>query len=299
MRVFHSAKHKRVAAKLWQSDACEFLASLPENSVDLVVTSPPYFMGMEYDRSTSVDDFIEEHKKVLPLVARALKRGGSVCWQVGHHVQVGRVIPLDALVYMATLPINELVLRNRIVWSFAHGAHCSLRFSGRHETILWFTKGDDYHFDLDAVRVPQKYPGKRHYKGPKKGEFSGNPKGKNPGDVWDIPNVKAKHAEKTDHPCQFPIALVTRLIRALTQPKAMVVDPYLGSGTAAVAALMAGRNFTGSDIERRYLEIAQKRIAALRGGTLGVRLDIPVRIPNPDEAVARRPSHFEPLAAGR
>ncbi len=72
-----------------------------------------------------------------------------------------------------------LLLRNRVVWTFGHGLHSPTRFSGRHETILWFTKGDNYTFNLDAVRVPQKYPGKRHYKGLKKGKFSGNPLGKN------------------------------------------------------------------------------------------------------------------------
>ncbi|MBQ7592778.1 MAG: hypothetical protein IJU48_00315 [Synergistaceae bacterium] len=71
-------------------------------------------------------------------------------------------------------------LRNRIIWHFGHGLHCSKRFSGRYENILWFTKSDDYTFNLDDVRIPSKYPGKKYFKGAKKGELSGNPKGKNP-----------------------------------------------------------------------------------------------------------------------
>ena len=78
-------------------------------------------------------------------------------------------------------------MRNRIVWHFGHGLHASRRFSGRYEVIMWFTKSDDYTFNLDAVRVPQKYPQKKHFKGPRRGELSGNPLGKNPGDVWEIP----------------------------------------------------------------------------------------------------------------
>ena len=73
---------------------------------------------------------------------------------------------------------NPLILRNRIIWTFGHGLNSTQRFSGRHEMILWFTKGEQYCFNLDCIRVPQKYPGKRYYKGEHKGELSGNPYGK-------------------------------------------------------------------------------------------------------------------------
>src|SRR5271155_3291541 len=78
-------------------------------------------------------------------------RGGSICWQVGHHVSKNVEIPLDALIYGIFAKSESLKLRNRIVWTFGHGEHCRRRFSGRHETVLWFTKGDGYHFDLDAI----------------------------------------------------------------------------------------------------------------------------------------------------
>jgi adenine-specific DNA-methyltransferase len=201
--------------KIVQQDALLFLSTLPDASVDLAVSSPPYFIGKEYDTSCSPADFAAMHERLARELSRVVKAGGSICWQVGSHVYDNVVIPLDAIVYSAFSKDGQLKLRNRIVWTFGHGAHSARRFSGRHETILWFTKGDDYHFDLDAVRVPQKYPGKKHYKGPKHGKLSGNPLGKNPGDVWDIPNVKAGHVEKTEHPSQFPVALAQRLVRAL------------------------------------------------------------------------------------
>ena len=125
-------------------------------------------------------------------------------------------------------------MRNRIIWTFGHGLNSVRRFSGRHETILWSTKGDSLEFNLDEVRVPQKYAGKRAYKGPHKGELSGNPLGKNPSDVWEIPNVKAKHIEKTEHPCQFPVAIPQRLIKALTHENALILDPFMGSGTTCL-----------------------------------------------------------------
>src|SRR5262249_10936386 len=154
--------------------------------VDLIVSSPPYFIGKAYDRSRSCADFVSEHERVVPQLIRVLKPGGSLCWQVGNHTDGSAVVSLDILAYPVVSKNQSLVLRNRIVWHFEHGLHSKTRFSGRHETMLWFTKGDNYQFDLDAVRVPQKYPGKRHYKGPNKGAFSGNPLGKNPGDVWSV-----------------------------------------------------------------------------------------------------------------
>jgi adenine-specific DNA-methyltransferase len=280
--------------RLEVQDAFKFLAKLKPGSVDLFVSSPPYCMGKEYDTSISIDDFIADHKKLAPLLVRALKDGGSLCWQVGHHVHNGVVIPLDALVYQIFSKRRALFLRNRIVWTFGHGVHASRRFSGRHETILWFTKGDNYEFNLDAVRVPQKYPGKRYYKGPHKGKFSGNPLGKNPTDVWEIPNVKSRHIEKTTHPCQFPVALVQRLVRALTKREGLVIDPFVGSGTSAVAAAIEGRKFSGCDIESRYVGIAKKRVVEISDGASGYRpLDRPIYVPQASHAVARLPIRFQ------
>ncbi len=287
------AARKNISMRLEHQDAFKFLAKLKTGSVDLIVSSPPYCMGKAYDTSASVKDFIADHERLAPLLVRALRDGGSLCWQVGHHVKNGVVVPLDALVYKIFADQEELLLRNRIVWTFGHGVHASRRFSGRHETILWFTKGHEYYFNLDAVRVPQKYPGKRHYKGPKKGEWSGNPLGKNPSDVWEIPNVKSRHVEKTDHPCQFPVALVQRLIKALAKDGGLVVDPFMGSGTSAVAAILEGRRFSGCDIAAAYLKIARARLAKIRKGRKIHRpLNKPIFTPRGTEAVASRPPHF-------
>jgi adenine-specific DNA-methyltransferase len=276
-----------------KQDALEFLGQLKPTSVDLIVSSPPYCIGKAYETSIDTADFNSIHEQLAPLLVRALKDGGSLCWQIGHHVCNGVVTPLDALVYAIFSKQKELLLRNRIVWTFAHGVHASRRFSGRHETILWFTKGDGYKFDLDAVRIPQKYPGKRHYKGLKRGEPSGNPLGKNPGDVWEIPNVKAGHVEKTEHPCQFPVALVQRLVKALSPKSGLVIDPYLGSGSTGVAATIEGRAFMGCDIEAKYVKIARGRLKKLKAGHLKVRpLNQPIHVPSQNDSVARIPAEW-------
>lgn len=289
-------------AEIWHGSADRYLANIQPNSVDLIVTSPPYFVGKEYDTSSSVTDFTGELRLVLPSMLRALKPGGSICWQVGNHVQNGRLTPLDAIIVAELAGSSELTLRNRLIWTFGHGTHATKRFSGRHETILWYSKGDKYFFDLDAARVPQLYPGKRHYKGPKRGDWSGNPLGKNPGDVWDvgsvwdIPNVKAHHIEKTGHPCQFPTALVRRLVVALSPRGGLVVDPYLGSGSTAISALIEHRNVSGSDTELKYLKIAETRISSLVAGNANIRNDVPARTPKQGEGVSQRPPHFRTLA---
>ena len=287
-----------VESVLFNGDCLRLLKQLPKNSVDLVVTSPPYCMGMEYERSTTVSDFIEAHKLVLPEVIRVVKPGGSICWQIGYHISKKAAYPLDYAVFSLLENNREVALRNRIIWSFAHGLHNSTRFSGRHETVLWYTKGEDYFFNLDAVRVRQKYPGKRHYKGPLKGEFSGNPLGKNPGDVWDIPNVKGNHVEKEEHPCQFPVGLVQRLVRALSPPRGLVFDPYAGSGSTGVATLIEGRRFVGSELNKEYFEVARQRLLATRKGEVRFRpIERPIFEPDPKSEVARTPAHFWKFAA--
>jgi adenine-specific DNA-methyltransferase len=284
---------------LFIGDCHKLLAEMPEESVDLIVSSPPYFMGKEYDRSDKIEDFSDEHAELVPLLCRVLRQGGSLCWQVGMHVHRGSVVPLDILAYQAFSKVDSLKLRNRIIWHFEHGEHSRNKFSGRHETILWFTKGDSYTFNLDAVRVPQKYPGKKHYKGPKKGKFSGNPAGKNPGDMWAVPNVKSKHCEKTEHPCQFPIAIPQRLIRALTKPNDLVFDPFAGVMSTGIAAALEGRRFLGCEIDSSYAEAGQIRYRDLQNGTLKVRpWDQPVVPPDTRLSVARAPDHFWRLHDG-
>ena len=216
-----------------------------------------------------------------------------MCWQVGNHVNgsggAQEVYPLDIVLYPVFKGLG-LKLRNRVVWHFEHGLHCSKRLSGRHETIIWFTRGDEYVFNLDPIRVPQKYPGKKQYHGPRAGEYSCNPLGKNPGDVWVFPNVKSNHIEKTAHPCQFPIELPERLILSLTRPRDLVVDPFLGVGTTVVAALMHGRRAAGADVEDKYLAIARQRIKDAGDGKLKRRpLGKPVFVPKPNTTLTRSP----------
>ncbi len=251
-------------------DNLAFMARLASGSMNLIVTSPPYNIGKSYERRKSLDSYLGEQEKVISECVRLLDRRGSICWQVGNFVERGEVVPLDTALY-PLFKRHGLKLRNRIVWHFGHGLHCSKRLSGRYETINWWTLSDDYTFELDPIRVPSKYPNKRHFKGPNAGKLSGNPKGKNPSDVWNFPNVKNNHVEKTIHPCQFPVELVERLVLSMTHPGDNVFDPYMGVGSAVIAALMHQRNGYGCDIVPEYVEIAWKRVTDLHSGALRTR----------------------------
>ncbi|HOC54792.1 MAG TPA: site-specific DNA-methyltransferase [Verrucomicrobiota bacterium] len=255
---------------VFEGDCREMLREVPAGSIQLVVTSPPYNLGKEYERRLHLDDYVAQQREVIAECVRVLSKRGSICWQVGNYVEEGAIIPLDALLYPVFAALG-LKMRNRIVWHFEHGLHCSRRLSGRYETIMWLTKSDDYVFEVDPIRVPQKYPGKKYFKGPKTGQYSCNPLGKNPGDVWTIPNVKCNHVEKTEHPCQFPVELVERLVLALTRESDWVLDPFLGTGTSVVAAVRHKRRGIGAEVVRKYAEIARSRIRLAAGGELPVR----------------------------
>jgi adenine-specific DNA-methyltransferase len=270
-------------AVVFHGNCLDMLRQVPDKSVQLVVTSPPYNIGKSYEKKLNMATYVQQQAEVITECVRVLAEKGSICWQVGNHVDNGTIIPLDSLLFPIFYNLG-LVMRNRIIWHFEHGLHCSRRLSGRYETIIWFTRNTkDYVFNLDPVRVPQKYPGKKHFKGPKAGQYSCNPLGKNPGDVWDIPNVKSNHVEKTEHPCQFPVELIERLILSMSNEGDWVLDPFLGVGTSVVAAVRHHRRGMGAETVARYAEIARERTRSAISGSLRVR---PMGKPKYDPSVA-------------
>lgn len=290
---------------LHTGDALNFLRRMPDESIDLVVSSPPYNIGKVYEKRAAIEDYLADMRPVLSELGRVLKNSGSVCWQVGNYVDSGEVFPLDIYYYPMFKDLG-LQLRNRIVWHFGHGLHASKRFSGRYETLLWFSKSGEYKFYLDAVRVPAKYPGKTHFKpGKNYGKPSGNPLGKNPSDIWEfvvqewenelwnIPNCKSNHPEKTDHPCQFPIELVERCVLAFTDAGDRVLDPFGGVGSTALAAALHDRKAVSIEQLPEYQSIALDRFQQLQDGTLRYRpIGKPVHEPTGHEKVAQVPKEW-------
>ncbi len=298
------ATHISVQYIIQNEDALSYLQRESKGKFDLIITSPPYNIGKSYETKTPIETYLDVQKNIIRELVNVLSEQGSICWQVGNYVNEGEVFPLDIFYYQIFKEVG-LKLRNRIVWHFGHGLHSSNRFSGRYETLLWFTKSDDYIFNLDNVRIPSKYPGKRHFKGPNKGELSGNPLGKNPSDVWEIlqtdwdtcfweiPNVKANHPEKTNHPCQFPVELVERCVLALSNENSWVLDPFGGVGTSIIASIKNNRNCVSLDKEKAYCDIAAERVNNFLKGTLKLRaLGQPIHKPSATDKIAKIPAEW-------
>lgn len=302
-RIFYGNEYKQgFDVVLGCNDVLDFIKTMPKDSVKLIVTSPPYNIGKSYEQKMELQDYLNWQEDVLKECMRILRPDGSICWQVGNFIEDGEVFPLDVYFYEIFKKKLGLKLRNRIIWHFEHGLHASKRLSGRYETVIWFTKSNEYTFNLDPIRVPQKYPGKRSYKGDNKGKPSSNPLGKNPSDIWKIvlqdwekeiwtiPNVKSNHIEKTIHPCQFPIELVERLILALTKENDMVFDPFSGVGSSMVASVINNRRAIGVDKEKEYTDLAYKRIIEGINNNLKRRpLGKPVHTPTGKESVSKIP----------
>jgi len=296
---------KSIDYKIINGDSKKELEKFDDKKFDLIITSPPYNVGKEYETKKSIEEYLKTQESIIELLIDKLSDRGSICWEVGNYIEKAEIFPLDFFYYQI-FKKHKLKLRNRIIWHFGHGLHASNRFSGRYETLLWFTKTNKYIFNLDDVRVPAKYPGKLHYKGPNKGKPSGNPKGKNPSDIWDtlqndwsnelwnIPNVKSNHPEKTTHQCQFPVELVERCVLALTNEKeSWVLDPFAGVGSAIIAAIKNNRNAIGIEKEKKYCKVANERIKKLKEGKLKLRpINKPIHKPSKKDKVAQVPKEW-------
>jgi DNA modification methylase len=266
-----------------------------------VITSPPYNIGKSYEKRAALEEYLRPYREFSEELFRVLADDGSVCWQVGNYTLGGEIFPLDIFFY-EIFKNAGFTLKNRIVWHFRHGLHSKRRLSGRYETILWFSKGSEPKFNLDPIRIPSLYPGKLAFKGPNRGKPTGNPLGKNPSDfwsdvvledweslIWDIPNVKANHPEKSIHPCQYPVELAERCVLALSDEIDVVLDPFLGVGATAIAAQRLNRSFIGYELDAEFASEARRRVALSITGKLQVR-QIGTRIPAPQGKVAKFPA---------
>lgn len=250
-----------------KADVLDFLESMPDESIQLVVSSPPYNIAKPYNGSPSADAmrplfYLGWLAQVISECARVLKPGGVICFQVGSTRDwMGQLLPLDVAVFEYFRQCH-LTFQNRVVWTVPHGLTPKQRLAERYETLLIFSKGEPT-FNPNAARIPQKQPGKRAFKGPNQGKLSGNPLGAWPTNVWDdIGNVGHAHPDKEfgDHPAQFPLALAKRAILLYSMPGDVVCDVFSGSGTTQVGAIQTGRAFIGCDLF--YEDLRAKRVGA-------------------------------------
>lgn len=249
--------------RAYLGDALNMDEVVSDDQVDLVVTSPPYNIGKEYEEVMEVNDYLDFMRQWMQNAERKLSEDGSFWLNIGFRKESdGRqYVPWEYDIYPIIRDEMNISLVQQVVWHYKAGVNCRHRFSPRKETWLYCVSDlDNYTFNLDDVRVPAKYPNQK-----KDGELKVNPNGKNPGDVWDIPKVTSGKGraspERTDHPAQYPEEVIERVIKTSTDPGDVILDPFLGSGTTAKVARDLGRSCIGIELDDEYMdEIIQNRV---------------------------------------
>jgi adenine-specific DNA-methyltransferase len=258
---------KRLGAPYYADNNCaifcvntlEVQDLLPSEMFDLVITSPPYNIGKEYESIMPVADYVDWTDRWITDTCRLLDKHGALLLNLGYiSVEAkGRAVPLPYLLWDRV----PLYLNQEIVWNYSAGVACKNYLSPRNEKILWYVKDkDNYVFNLDAIRDPNvKYPNSRRHGKPRV-----NTLGKNPSDVWEIAKVTTgagrSSSERTAHPCQFPTDLIDRLVQGFSREGDIVFDPFVGSGTTIESCIRHGRYCIGFEIRKDYCNIAVNRI---------------------------------------
>lgn len=252
--------HKGEGYLIYQGDCMELMQRLGDPVFDLTITSPPYNIGKEYEQVKRMEDYLQWCSQWIEQIYRLTATNGAFWLNLGYVslADKAKAIPIPYLLW-DRIPFY---LIQEIIWNYGAGVACRLSFSPRNEKFLWYVKNPEaYTFNLDAVRDPNvKYPNQK-----KNGRLKCNQLGKNPTDVWQFPKVtsgeKRSSRERMPHPAQFPIAVIERIIKACSNPKEIVFDPFVGSGTVIEAALRNGRLAVGFEINKGYADLAAKRIA--------------------------------------
>jgi site-specific DNA-methyltransferase (adenine-specific) len=243
--------------RVFCEDALEGMARIPDGSIDLILTDPPYNLGKDYGNASdqqSVDDYLAWTERWIDIALPKLKPNGSLyiflTWRFAPEIFV--------------MLKKRLTMMNEIIWDrrVPSMGGSTRSFSSVHDTIGFFVKRKDYYFDLDAVRIPydaatKKARSRSIFIGAKWLEVGYNPK-----DLWSVSRLHREHAERVDHPTQKPLEIIERMLKASCPPDGVVLDPFMGSGTTALAARRLGRRFVGFELNQDYCEIIQQRLAA-------------------------------------
>ncbi|MDB5776684.1 MAG: putative methylase [Herbaspirillum sp.] len=243
--------------RVYCADALEGLAHIPDGAVDLLIADPPYGLGKDYGNDSdkrAAADYLQWMQEWVDLALPKLKASGSLyiflTWRYAPEVFV--------------MLKQRMAMMNEIIWDrrVPSMGGSTRRYSSVHDTIGFFVNAKDYYFDLDAIRIAydaetKKARSRSIFVGAKWLELGYNPK-----DVWSVSRLHREHRERADHPTQKPLEIIERMIRASCPPGGVVLDPFMGSGTTAVAAKQCGRQFVGFELNPDYCALIEKRLAA-------------------------------------
>lgn len=244
---------------IYNMDCIKLMNKLEKPLIDLTITSPPYNIGKEYEKIMRVNQYVDWSAEWMNCVHRVTNRNGAFWLNLGYFKvsKKGCAVPIPYVLWDR----SSFYFLQEIVWHYGAGVATRKLFSPRNEKFLWYVKNPSkYTFNLDAIRDKKvQYPNQQ-----KNGRLKVNPNGKNPTNVWSIPKVTSGNGraskERTKHPSQFPLHVIDRIVKACSKKNQVVLDPFLGSGTVAVAALSNERLAVGCDTNKAYLKIAKNRI---------------------------------------
>ena len=252
------------AAMIYNADCLKGLGELKKAGVkiDATITSPPYNIGKEYEQVLPINAFIEWLTSISDLIFGVTKKNGAYLLNVGY-LEVenkGKAVPITYLLWDKI----KFYLNQEIVWNYGAGVAAKKYLSPRNEKILWYVKNkEEYTFNIDDIRDPDvKYPYQK-----KNGKLRCNTLGKNPSDVWQIAKVTSgtdrASEERTNHPAQFPVDLIARMVLGFTNKNDLVLDPFMGSGTTAAVCMNNNRFSLGFEIREDYCQTIKNRLEAL------------------------------------
>jgi len=244
---------------VYNCDCLEAMKKLPEKLINLTVTSPPYNIGKEYEKILSLKEYLNWCEKWISQVYHITVADGAFWLNLGYLSIPGRAkaVPIPYLLW-DKIPF---FLIQEVVWNYGAGVAGKKFLSPRNEKFLWYAKDENnYVFNLDDIRDPNvEYPNQR-----KNGKLRCNTIGKNPSDVWQIAKVTSgknrASPERSPHPAQFPRDLVDRIIKGFSNEGDLILDPFIGSGTTAEAALIHNRYVIGFEINENYCEYISYRL---------------------------------------
>ena len=226
-------------------NAAELLKTLETESIDLIVADPPYNLGKDYGNNHDLKGF-EEYilftREWLSEAKRVLKPDGSI------YVFMG----VRFISYLYDIMDRDLKLffNSWIVWHYTQGMGKTKGFSPRHDDILVFNKGKNFTFNLDDIRVPQKFYRERN-----------NMRGANPGDVWQFSHVHYSNPNRQNHPTQKPEGIIERIVLASSNKGDIVLDPFSGSGTTLRVCQQLGRKAIGFELNPEYVAMTEQRLS--------------------------------------
>lgn len=227
-------------------DATDKLSELPSSHFDVVIADPPYNLGKDYGNNgdrKGFDEYLDFSRKWIRECCRVLKPSGTIYVFMGFR--------FISYIYDILDRDYGLVFNSWLVWHYTQGMGKTRGFSPRHDDILMFTKTDDFIFNLDDVRVPQKFYRDRN-----------NMRGANPGDVWEFSHVHYCNPNRQNHPTQKPEGLIERMVLVSSNIEGSVLDPFSGSGTTLRVCQQVNRNCIGIEINPEYVEMARQRLEA-------------------------------------